>query len=122
MNGIEFPINYSKKTANLTTNTSIDNIKQSIRLIILTEKGERFFDGNFGCSMNRFMFEPINEEVILDIGKEIEQSVIENESRVRDLRVEVEQGSQDGELKIHVCFKVDSHREENMELELMLNP
>ena len=35
-----------------------DNVRESIRLILLTEPGERLMREEFGCGLRRFLFEP----------------------------------------------------------------
>lgn len=35
-----------------------DNVRQSIRVLLLTEPGERLMREEFGCGLRRFLFEP----------------------------------------------------------------
>jgi phage baseplate assembly protein W len=35
-----------------------DNVRESIRVILLTEQGERLMREEFGCGLRRFLFEP----------------------------------------------------------------
>ena len=54
-----------------------DNVRESIRVILLTEPGERVMRENFGCGLRKFLFEPntvttrqlIRERVIRAIGR-----------------------------------------------------
>lgn len=54
-----------------------DNVRESIRVILLTEPGERLMREDFGCGLRRFLFEPntvttrqlIRERVIKAIGR-----------------------------------------------------
>lgn len=34
-----------------------ENARQNVRMIVLTEKGEKLTDINFGCGLKRFLFE-----------------------------------------------------------------
>jgi phage baseplate assembly protein W len=54
-----------------------DNVRESIRVILLTEPGERLMQEDFGCGLRRFLFEPntvttrqlIQERVVKAIGR-----------------------------------------------------
>jgi len=54
-----------------------DNVRESIRVILLTEPGERLLREDFGCGLRRFLFEPntvttrqlIRERVVKAIGR-----------------------------------------------------
>ena len=40
------------------TKTFNENAKQNLKMLILTEKGEKLTDIDFGCGLKRFLFEP----------------------------------------------------------------
>lgn len=42
----------------LAWSTGEDNVRQSIRILLLTEPGERLMREEFGCGLRRFLFEP----------------------------------------------------------------
>jgi len=54
-----------------------DNVRESIRIILLTEPGERLMREEFGCGLRRYLFEPntvvtrqlIRERIISAIGR-----------------------------------------------------
>jgi phage baseplate assembly protein W len=54
-----------------------DNVRESIRIILLTEPGERMMREDFGCGLRKFLFEPntvttrqlIRERVVRAIGR-----------------------------------------------------
>lgn len=122
MRGIEFPIIQSKKEENIKMNDNIENIKQSIRIILLTNKGERYSNKDFGCSMGRFMFEPITEYLIKDLSKEVRESILKNESRVKDLDINVIEGKNQGALRLEIVFKSVYDREDQIDIDMNLNP
>ena len=53
------------------------NVRESIRIILLTEPGERLMREGFGCGLRRFLFEPntvatrqlIKERIVAAIGR-----------------------------------------------------
>ena len=71
--GLDFPIarvpnqdGYFK-----TTKTTIDAIKNNIKLLLKTEQGERVFQPNLGMNLKRFVFEQINENTSIEIENNI---------------------------------------------------
>ena len=60
-------------------------IARSIKNIVFTQPGEKFFDEDFGSRVSRFLFENINPVTASNIRDEIVQSVLNYEPRV-DLR------------------------------------
>ena len=60
-------------------------IARSVKNIVFTQPGEKFFDEDFGSRVSRFLFENINPVTASNIRDEIVQSVLNYEPRV-DLR------------------------------------
>ena len=54
-----------------TTKTTIDAIKNNIKLLLQTQQGERVFQPNLGMNLKRFVFEQINENTSIEIENNI---------------------------------------------------
>ena len=53
-----------------------DNIKQNLKMLILTNPGERVMDPNFGVGVSRYLFEMIEDNsVYADIDSKIREQV-----------------------------------------------
>lgn len=55
--GLSFPPRVAAD-GRLAWSAGEQNIRESIRLILLTEPGERLMRDNFGCGVRQFLFEP----------------------------------------------------------------
>ena len=71
--GIDFPFSRVPNQDGYfkTTKTTIESVKNNIRLLLKTEKGERLFQPNLGLALRRFLFEQINEDTNVLIENEI---------------------------------------------------
>jgi len=71
--GIDFPFGRVPNQDGYfkTTKTTIESVKNNIRLLLKTEKGERLFQPNLGLSLRRFLFQQINEDTNILIENEI---------------------------------------------------
>ena len=59
-----------------------DAIKQSVKNIVMTQLGEKFFDPLFGTSSNRLLFENFNSIISDQLALEIEDALRFYEPRV----------------------------------------
>ena len=71
--GIEFPLGrvgggdgYFK-----STKTTVDAIKNNIRLLLQTHRGERVFQPNLGMDLRSLIFEPLTEDITIQIENNI---------------------------------------------------
>lgn len=65
--------------------TNENSVKRALRNLILTQPGERRFQPDFGCNLNRFLFENISDYVAGLIKDVINESIAKFEPRVRVL-------------------------------------
>ena len=54
-----------------TTKTTIESIKNNIRLLLQTEQGERVFQPTLGMNLKRLLFEQITEDTTIEIENNI---------------------------------------------------
>ena len=71
--GINLPFKKSEGSEGyfLSTTTTIEAVKNNVKLLLSTDKGERIFQPNLGVGLRRFLFEPITGETTLAIQNEI---------------------------------------------------
>lgn len=69
-------------------------VLESIKNILLTEKGQKIYDPEFGTSLSRFLFKHLpthgsNINTTIDLHNEIFDSLTKFEPRISNLKVEV---------------------------------
>ena len=111
--GINLPFKKSEGSEGyfLSTTTTIEAVKNNVRLLLSTDKGERIFQPNLGIGLRRFLFEPITGETTIAIQNEI----IETFNfwlpfiSIKDIKVETTSadGTNPNQISINVIFNLD---------------
>ena len=81
-------------------------IARSIRNIVFTQPGEKFFNPEFGSRVSESLFEIVDEVSSIAIRDEIRSSIINYEPRVKLLDVAVIPNEDDNEMNVTVKYKI----------------
>lgn len=110
--GIDLPFHKSEGSEGYfaSTSTTIDAVKNNVRLLLSTEKGERMFQPNLGVGLRRFLFEQITNETTIAIQDEI----IESFNfwlpfvKIKDIQVKFSEadGIEPNQISINVIFNL----------------
>ena len=90
-----------------TTKTTIDAVKEDIRLLLLTQQGERLFQPLLGMNIRRFLFEQIAENTVI----EIENDIVATFSRwlpfvqLNDIKIDITEQDRN-KIKIDIKFNI----------------
>ena len=111
--GINLPFKKSEGSDGyfLSTTTTIEAVKNNVKLLLSTDKGERIFQPNLGIGLRRFLFEPITGETTLAIQNEIVDTFNFWLPFITIKDIQVETTSADGtnpnQISINVIFNLD---------------
>jgi phage baseplate assembly protein W len=88
--GWSFPISFSVGNYEVNLTSYESNINDSIDLILLTRKGERTLESDFGSGLQQFFFRKMDETLKGEMADAIKNSLLQNEPRitVQDVTVE----------------------------------
>lgn len=107
--GFKFPVQVDPNTGRVKTSSQEEDIKEAIRIILGTQPGERPMVPKFGCSINSFVFASMDYTSVMLLRREIEDSLILWEPRIKNISVEISRSPQDsGVLMIEVSYVVRS--------------
>jgi phage baseplate assembly protein W len=107
--GIDFPFS---KISNgdgyfTTTKTTIDSVKNDIKLLLQTEQGERVFQPTLGIGLRRLLFEQMTSDIII----QIENNIVDAFERwlpfveLRD--IQVNNKSENNQVDINIVFNLN---------------
>ena len=105
--GWKFPVEIDSSTGRVKQSEHEDDIAEAIRIIIWTSKGERLMRPDFGCGIDRYLFEGNDDTTLRLIEAEIDEAIRQWEPRVHEVEVRVERdGVHEERLLIHVQYEV----------------
>jgi phage baseplate assembly protein W len=83
-----------------------DDVRQAIRIIIGTEKGERVMRPDFGAGLRAMLFEPLRTTTLALIRHRVDEALVLWEPRIDNVAVQVTAVPPDGEVRIEVRYRV----------------
>lgn len=101
-------------------NIGIKAVKDSILLIITTRRGSRPFDPNFGCDLNKSLFENMNPLIVDTLSKNISEAIRNYEPRVKALNVDVTPQYDDNAIIVSIYFSVIDSPDDLEQLKIRL--
>ena len=97
-------------------------IARSLKNIVFTQPGEKFFNPDFGSRITESLFENVDDVSALAIEDEIRSSIINFEPRVNLLNVSVNPNVDDNEMNVVIQYEVTGIDVPSQQLEFVLLP
>jgi len=87
--GWSFPPAFNADAGTVDMVSNIEDINQSLNILLSTTLGERPLQPKYGCNLNDYVFEPLNNSVIGLIKDRVEHSILFYEPRIVAENIEV---------------------------------
>ena len=100
--------------------TNEDSVKQSLKTLILTRRGERFYDSVAGSRVYSLLFELLDTVTIDKIKSEILETIKNNEPRVQHASVDVIPSADENSVNVKVFYDVINIPNQTFTLNLIL--
>jgi phage baseplate assembly protein W len=82
------------------------DVKESILIILSTDRGERVMRPDFGAGLNAFVFGPITQTTMQRIQTRVQEALVQWEPRVDVKQVDVSTGNERNLLLIQITYRV----------------
>ncbi len=87
--------------------SDLEDIEQSLRILLSTRKGERLMRPTYGCGIHQLVFAPLHEATIAEIRGAVERAILFFEPRIRVDRIDVlTSEAAEGHLLIEIDYTV----------------
>ena len=97
-------------------------IARSVRNIVFTLPGEKFFNENFGSRISKLLFENMDDLTASSIRDEIERSIRNNEPRVRLRSVKTRPNFENNQFDVTITYDIIGADVPAQQLEFVLQP
>lgn len=93
-------------TKDVVVLNNIDAISRAIKNLVLTLKGEKFFEPTIGSLVNNLLFENLSSNLVRRVRDEIKSVILNNEPRVVLLDVDVIPNYEENILDIVITYEI----------------
>ena len=124
LNGWAFPVEVDEATGRVKLVEDDGCVRQDIRLIVQTDRGERKMRPNFGAGLNRFLFQNVDLVLVNRMSEALAQSIQLWEEHVIGVNVgvtQVPENNTQGRVNIEYVTDLEPNRIQRMEEQAQLN-
>lgn len=112
--GWAFPVGVDPHTGKIEMTEQKEDIRQSIRILLSTTRGERLLHPDYGCNLTQFMFEPLNYELVQRIKQEVYTSITKWERRIQNLEINLFQDTaEESRIVIGISYTISGLQEKD---------
>ncbi|MBR4113183.1 MAG: GPW/gp25 family protein [Anaerotignum sp.] len=104
--GMKFPPKINPATGRFEVAAGETSVKESVYLILMTQKTERWIRPDFGSSLMNYTFMNTNTTVLNMMAREIAGDLMRQEPRISDVEVKIDAKSKPGCLIIYIGYRI----------------
>ena len=120
--GMKFPPQIDPGTGRFALSSGAQNVKESVYIILMTNRGERWLDPDFGSDIMRYTFMDTSLTMLNLLSSDLRALLLEQEPRIRDVTVDIDPEVRDGCMLVNVGYTVaDTNTRDNLVFPFYLN-
>lgn len=113
--GMKFPPQIDPATGRFRTAKEEESVRESIYLILMTQKTERWVRPDFGSSLMSYTFMDTGTTMLNMVSREIAGDLMTQEPRISDVDIRIDAASKPGTLMIYIGYTVrDTNVRDNL--------
>ena len=120
--GVAFPPEIDPATGRFKLSSGSQSVKESIYLILMTQVTERLTRPDFGTRTASYVFMNVNLTELTIMKRELTESILRQEPRVRDVAVDADMQAQQGYILINIDYTlIQNNQRGNLVFPFYLN-
>lgn len=120
--GMKFPPRINPATGRFEVSEGYQSIKESVYLILMTQKTERWIRPDFGSSLMSYTFMDTGTTMLSMMSRNIAEDLMSQEPRISDVQVNIDATSKQGALIIYIGYVVrETNVKDNLVFPFYLN-
>ena len=120
--GMKFPPQIDKSTGRFVLSAGEQSVKESIYLILMTHRGERWLEPMFGARLLDYSFMDTSPTILGLMKNDLMSVLLEQEPRISDVMVTIDPTVRDGCLLINISYVIaQTNTRDNLVFPFYLN-
>ena len=120
--GIKFPPKIDPGTGRFALSSGAQSVKESVYLILMTNRGERWLEPAFGSQLMSYTFMDTSITMLSLLSDNIRELILSQEPRISDVDVTIDSESKEGCLIINIIYTLAStSTQDNLVFPFFLN-
>ena len=105
--GWSFPPSFNKTAGFVNMVAGVEDINQSLHMLLSTITGERIMQPKYGCDMNEFVFDAVTTTLKTVMADKVRTALLIYEPRIEVEKLEIDdEGELEGRILIDIHYKV----------------
>ncbi len=104
--GWSFPPTFNRQNQTVEMVSGIQDINESLHILLSTTIGERVMQPLYGCNLRQFLFEPTNTSIEAHIKKVVQDGILYFEPRIRLEQIRLDTDEEEGRMEITVEYTI----------------
>nr|WP_297176064.1 GPW/gp25 family protein [uncultured Agathobaculum sp.] len=120
--GMKFPPQIDKSTGRFVISAGEQSVKESIYLILMTQRGERWLEPQFGARLLGYSFMDTSPTMLGLMKNDLTSVLLEQEPRLSDVTVSIDPTVRNGCLLINISYVIaQTNQRDNLVFPFYLN-
>lgn len=121
--GMKFPPQIDPGTGRFSLSSGAQSVRESVYLILMTQRGERWLEPEFGSRILSYTFLDISPTTVTLLTNELRALLLEQEPRISDVQVELDPEMREGCLIFNLSYTItETNTRDNLVFPFYLNP
>lgn len=120
--GMKFPPQIDPGTGRFAVSVREQSVRESVYLILMTSRGERWLEPNFGSQMASYAFMDTSPTMLRMLSDDLRDLLLTQEPRISDVDVEIDPETKNGCLLVSIRYTVAAtNSQDNLVFPFYLN-
>ena len=120
--GFKFPPSVDPGTGRFLTSSGEQSVKESVYLILMTQRGERWVIPEFGSDLMSYTFMDPSVTMLNVMSNSLRSILLEQEPRISDVQIDIDPQTREGCLVVSIQYRItESNTRDNLVFPFYLN-
>ena len=120
--GMKFPPQIDPGTGRFAVSAREQSVRESVYLILMTSRGERWLEPNFGSQMASYAFMDTSPTMLRMLSDDLRNLLLTQEPRISDVDVEIDPETKNGCLLVSIRYTMAvTNSQDNLVFPFYLN-